>query len=137
MYRIQKIPMYNVCAADVIFRIEGTLYNSGRIIIDRDSFEFAGYLADDTLLGYYKDGKYHIDYLYAKHDEENLIEGKIFLRTMEVEYEVNDIQDLDQICFRELSEGGISLAFVKFECQNKELISSLIQQNQNLIETTF
>lgn len=133
MDRIQKVPMYNVCVVDVVFCIEGTLYNNGRIAIDRDSFEFAGYMAEDFILGYYRDGVFEVRYFFYKHEDAYSEEAILCLAPMDMEFEMQDIDDLIGEEFY-LEECGFYLKFNKIEKKDKALISEVVQRNKNLIE---
>lgn len=59
-----KIAVKNVCIVDICFRRLGLLYNEGRIVVDIDTYDFAGHIADDIIVGFYRDGKYYIHYYY-------------------------------------------------------------------------
>ena len=59
-----KIAVKNVCVVDVCFRRLGLLYNDGRIIVDIDTYDFAGHITDDVIVGFYRNGKYYIHYYY-------------------------------------------------------------------------
>lgn len=132
MYDIQKVPMYNVCVVDVVFCIEGTLYNDGRIAIDRDSFEFAGYLADDIILGFYKDGVYDIHYHYNRHEDPYSEEGMPYVAPMSIKFGLEDITELTGRKF--ISASGYTLKFRKVETKDRKLISEVVQKNQSLID---
>lgn len=134
MYKVQKIPMYNVCVADVIVRIDGISYNSGRIVVERDTFEFAGHLADDFILGYYKDGCYSIDYLFNSHGEVFSDKTGLYLIKTKLEYDVEDVKrDLTGKVFN-VKKNGWSLAFMKFDYGDRSLIDREVQRNRDLIE---
>lgn len=59
-----KIAVKNVCIVDICFRRLGLLYNEGRIVVDIDTYDFAGHITDDIIVGFYRDGKYYIHYYY-------------------------------------------------------------------------
>lgn len=126
--------MYNICVADVIVRIKGHLYNDGRIIVDRDSFDFAGKLADDFLYGHYDGENYNVNYhcyLVSKEIEEG---SGARCYSMLVPYKINTLQDI-------LLKGGLlrdvyglSIKFLKFEYKNKSLIEEVVKENSDFID---
>lgn len=59
-----KIAVKNVCIVDICFRRLGLLYNEGRIVVDIDTYDFAGHITDDIIVGFYRNGKYYIHYYY-------------------------------------------------------------------------
>lgn len=59
-----KIAVKNVCIVDICFRRLGLLYNEGKIVVDIDTYDFAGHITDDIIVGFYRDGKYQIHYYY-------------------------------------------------------------------------
>lgn len=63
-----KIAVKNVCIVDICFRRQGELYNEGRIVVDVDTYDFAGHITDDVIIGFYRDGKYKIHYYYKTYD---------------------------------------------------------------------
>lgn len=74
----QKIAVKNVCVVDICFRRQGDLYNEGRIVVDVDTYDFAGHITDDVIIGFYRDGKYKIHYYYKTYDlDVNPITGVI------------------------------------------------------------
>ena len=68
MEKYHKIAVKNVCVVNVCFRRIGKLYNDGKIVVDVDSYDFAGRLTDDVIVGFYENGKYHIYYYYKNYD---------------------------------------------------------------------
>lgn len=81
-----KIAVRNVCVVDVCFRMMGKLYNEGKIIVDIDSYDFAGYLTDDVIIGLYEDGKYNIQYYYKNYN----FDGDIRVRENEIGYQLEE-----------------------------------------------
>lgn len=59
-----KIAVKNVSAVDICFRKEGLLYNEGRIVVDVETYDFAGHITDDVIVGFYRNGIYYIHYYY-------------------------------------------------------------------------
>lgn len=123
---IHKIRMYNICAADVIFRIEGKLYNEGWIVADRDSFEFIGHMADDIIIGRYDWEGYKITYYYNEYG--GTVLKKIILN---VKINLTDITELIKKVFK--STNGVALAFKDIECKDKDIIHKAINSNKDLI----
>ena len=77
-----KIEVSNVGVINVTFRRANFLYNEGRIVVDVKTYDFAGHLANDVVIGFYRDGVYTIHYYYHAYD----FEPK---SSQEVEYDVN------------------------------------------------
>lgn len=77
-----KIEVSNVGVINVTFRRANFLYNEGRVVVDVKTYDFAGHLANDVVVGFYRDGVYTIHYYYHTYD----FEPK---NSQEVEYDVN------------------------------------------------
>ena len=77
-----KIEVSNVGVINVTFRRANFLYNEGRVVVDVKTYDFAGHLANDVVIGFYRDGVYTIHYYYHAYD----FEPK---SSQEVEYDVN------------------------------------------------
>lgn len=58
------IAVKNVGIINICFRREGMLFNQGRIVLDIDTYDFAGHITDDVIVGYYENDMYHIHYYY-------------------------------------------------------------------------
>lgn len=125
------IPMYNVCIMDVDYCIKGRMYNGGRILIDRDTFNFAGHLTDDVLIGTYENGTFEICYYYH---ELNMIDYTTFNCTelpMKVKFQISDVEALKKKCFR---SHKIHLYFKSLECKDKKEIQRIVDLNRDLIK---
>lgn len=61
-----KISVKNVCIVNICFQKKGELFNQGRIVLDIDTYDFAGHITDDVIVGFYKNGIYYIYYYYNK-----------------------------------------------------------------------
>lgn len=66
----RKITVSKVCIAEICFRKKDVLFNEGKVVLDIDTFDFAGFITNDVIVGYYRDGKYKVYYYY------NFIEAK-------------------------------------------------------------
>lgn len=126
MGKIHKIPMYNVCTADVIFRIKGILYNEGRIIVDRDSLEFAGHMADDIIIGRNVNELFRVDYHY------NSTSFGYNDFVILVKMNITDASEFQDKVIK--SDKGYELEFKKIEFKNRKMIESAIAANKDLIE---
>ncbi|MBQ7410863.1 MAG: hypothetical protein IJW20_05740 [Clostridia bacterium] len=62
-----KIAVKNVGIINICFRREGMLFNQGRVVLDIDTYDFAGRITDDVIVGYYEEDMYHIHYYYKNH----------------------------------------------------------------------
>lgn len=58
------IAVKNVGIINICFRREGMLFNQGRIVLDIDTYDFAGHITNDVIVGYYEEDMYHIHYYY-------------------------------------------------------------------------
>lgn len=135
MSGIQKVPMYNVCIADVVVRIEGTLYNNGRIIVDRDTFNFAGHLTDDDyIIGHYDSGKYYIKYFCYLHLDGADEEPDLCSCDLELDYAIKDVER--DLLGKKLRQYGnyLSVSFLRFDLKNKNLIGRILEENADLVE---
>ena len=62
---IQKVKVKYPAVLKLVFRKKGVLVNSDYAIIDMDSYNFVGVMADDRIYGkYFKDGHYEVTYYY-------------------------------------------------------------------------
>lgn len=52
----------NYAVIEVCFRKVGVYCNFGKIVVDVDTYDFAGILTYDKIIGYYKEGSYIIFY---------------------------------------------------------------------------
>jgi hypothetical protein len=59
-----KIAVDRICVADVSFRKIDSMFNVGQVILDVDTYDFAGHLTDDVIVGFYRNGTYSIYYYY-------------------------------------------------------------------------
>ena len=77
MDEYHRIEVKNVSIINVCFRKIGALFNSGRIVLDVDTYDFAGHLSDDVIVGFYRDGKYFVHY-YSPPFNKSSASGPIF-----------------------------------------------------------
>lgn len=60
----RRIAVNKVCIAEICFRKKDVLFNEGKVVLDIDTYDFAGFITDDVIVGYYRDGKYQVYYYY-------------------------------------------------------------------------
>lgn len=60
----RKIAINRVCIAEICFRKKDALFNTGKIVLDVDTFDFAGFITGDVIVGYYRNEKYYVYYYY-------------------------------------------------------------------------
>ena len=62
-----KIVLTNYCIADVCFR-NRTFFNTGKVVIDVDTYNFAGIITHDKIVGYFEGNEYQIFYAKTVYD---------------------------------------------------------------------
>lgn len=143
----QKIAVKNVVVINVCLGIEGKMFNEGRIILDIDTYDFAGRLTDDIILGFYKDGRYTICYYYKtfgtdvlpqiyyedSEDEDVMYEYQEYKFILIVPFQKNDVVDDFSQRRMKFEEYGILISFEDFETDVHE-IERCIKNNSDLIE---
>lgn len=77
-----KIEVSNIAVINVTFRRANFLYNEGRIVVDVKTYDFAGHLANDVVVGFYRDGAFVIHYFYHSYDFKPV-------NSQDVEYDVD------------------------------------------------
>lgn len=138
MEKYQKIAIKNVCIVDICFRRVGLLYSEGRIVVDIDTYDFAGRITDDIIIGFYRDGKYNIHYYYKTYifnvnPITGILEGPEYQWE---EYEIRLTADFEKTTPRE----DFVENMLKFWNQNDEFILSFeyiisdIQEIQKTLE---
>ena len=142
-----RIGVKNVAVVNVCLRIEGTLFNQGRVILDIDTYDFAGRLTDEVIVGKYNNGMYDIYYYNIQYnfDENPYADlGNVCVEEREFEYEEYEIQMkvlfdknklLDDFTGQMLSfnDAQITIAFDGFE-PNMKIIQRCLEENADLIE---
>lgn len=143
----QKIAVKNVVVINVCLGIEGKMLNEGRIILDIDTYNFAGRLTDDIILGFYKDGRYTIYYYYKtfgtdvwpqiyyedSEQDESMYEYREYEYMLIVPFQKNEVVDDFRERNMKFDEYGISISFQEFETDVHE-IERCIKNNSDLIE---
>lgn len=144
-----RIGVKNVAVVNVCLRIEDKLFNQGRIILDIDTYDFAGRLTDEVIVGNYDNGMYHIYYYYIHYNFDSdsqmeLDEGELCMEERELEYEEYEIEMQalftpnklpDDFTGRMLSfnDAQITIAFDGFE-PDMQIIQRCLEENADLIE---
>ena len=118
-----KIEVSNVGVINVTFRRANFLYNEGRIVVDVKTYDFAGHLANDVVIGFYRDGVYTIHYYYHAYDFELSIP---FEKTVPAE----DFTGRQLICVD--GEDEFVFTFEKFE-PNLQKVYETINECQDLL----
>ena len=92
-----KIGVKNVAVVNVCLRMEDKLFNQGRIILDIDTYDFAGRITDEVIVGIYNNGMYDIYYYNIQYNFDNspqmdLYDGEFGEGELNFEYEEYEIQ---------------------------------------------
>ena len=93
-----KIEVSNIAVVNVTFRRANFLYNEGRVVVDIGTYDFAGHLANDVVVGFYRNGVYEIHYFYHDYDFKPA-------KQSEVEYDVSVYEYELSIPFEKTSPG--------------------------------
>lgn len=110
MERYPKIGIKDVALVNVNLRVEDKMFNTGQVILDIETYDFAGRLTDDVIVGLY-DGKKYTIYYYYKYYQFEDIEGSYDDEVLEdSEYDEYD----DEIEEYEETE-------MKIECQEYKI----------------
>ncbi len=148
MENYHKIAIKNVTVVNVTFRIEGKMFNEGRIILDIDTYNFAGKLSNDIIFGFYDNGIYTIYYYYKAFGFEGLPEvydDSEYYEFEECEYEYQEYQFVMKMNklpddFKDLKmhfdEYEILITFEEFET-DMEVIQRCLETNADLIEQRY
>ncbi len=72
MEEYPKIGIKDVALVNVCLRIEDKLFNNGQVILDIETYDFAGRLTNDVIIGLYDGKKYTIYYYYQNYEFEDL-----------------------------------------------------------------
>ena len=146
-----RIGVKNVAIVNICLRMEGTLFNQGRIILDIDTYDFAGRLTDEVIVGKYNNGMYDIYYYNIQYnfgdDDPYADLGNVCVDERELEYEEYEIQM--QVLFDKnklpddftgqmlsFNDAQITIAFDGFE-PNMEIIQRCLEENADLIEQRY
>lgn len=143
-----KIGIKNVAVVNVCLRMEGKLFNQGRVILDIDTYDFAGRLTDEVIVGLYDNGMYHIYYYNVQYNffenPQTDLFGNVSEDDLQFEYEESQIEMQVQFEKNKLpndftgkmfsfNDSQITIAFDGFEPDIK-VIQSCLEQNADLIE---
>lgn len=144
-----KIGVKNVAVVNVCLRMEDKLFNQGRIILDIDTYDFAGRLTDEVIVGIYNNGMYDIYYYNIQYNFDNspqmdLYDGEFGEGELNFEYEEYEIQMQIQFTKNKLPDdftgqmlsfnnAQITIAFDGFE-PDMQIIQRCLEENTDLIE---
>lgn len=144
-----KIGVKNVAVVNVCLRMEDKLFNQGRIILDIDTYDFAGRLTDEVIVGIYNNGMYDIYYYNIQYNFDNspqmdLYDGEFGEGELNFEYEEYEIQMQVQFTKNKLPDdftgqmlsfnnAQITIAFDGFE-PDMQIIQRCLEENTDLIE---
>lgn len=139
---IKKIPVNRVCVANAKFRVPNRLFCDSKIILDLDTYLFAGKIYEDVLIGEYKEGRYYISYAYREVDEDDPCEVLDSFEVFELSGPMGipipkdvDLKNLfKQGCLFKTEE-GLSLSVV-ITSHKKEDIERLLKDNEDILEKT-
>lgn len=146
-----KIGIKNVAVVNVCLRMEGELFNQGRIILDIDTYDFAGRLTDEVIVGLYDNGMYHIYYYHVQYNFSgnpqidlfgNVSEGEMEFEydeyeiEMQVQFEKNKLPNDFTGKMFSFDDPQITIAFDGFE-PSIEIIQSCLEQNADLVEQRY
>lgn len=143
MENYPRIAVKNVCVVDVCFRRSGRLYNEGKIVLDIDSYDFAGYLTNDVIIGLYKNGEYTIHYYYNVYK----FDGELFAEDDSVAYQVEEYliemskefkrttPDVDFVNNEIMFRNGLETFVLSFNMivSEKEEIEKALNHNMDLL----
>lgn len=143
----QKIAVKNVVVINVCLGIEGKMLNEGRIILDIDTYNFAGRLTNDIILGFYKDGRYTIYYYYKtfgtdvwpqiyyedSEDDEIMYEYQEYEFMLIIPFLKNEVVDDFKERDLKFEEYEITISFKEFETDMNK-IKRCLETNSDLIE---
>ncbi len=110
MEEYPKIGIKDVALVNVCLRIEDKLFNNGQVILDIETYDFAGRLTNDVIIGLYDGKKYTIYYYYQNYEFEDL-EGS--------DDDVCEISEDDEVF--ENSEDEIEEVEMQFEYQEYKI----------------
>ncbi len=154
MENYHKIAVKNVAVVNVCFRIEGKMFNEGRIILDIDTYNFAGKLSNDIIFGFYDNGRYTIYYYYKTfgfedvpevyddseydefEEEEIEYEYQEYEIVMTIPFHKNKLPDDFRYLKMEFDEYEISITFDEFE-SDMDAIQRCLEDNADLIEQRY
>jgi hypothetical protein len=144
-----KIGVKNVAVVNVCLRMEDKLFNQGRIILDIDTYDFAGRITDEVIVGIYNNGMYDIYYYNIQYNFDNspqmdLYDGEFGEGELNFEYEEYEIQMQVQFTKNKLPDdftgqmlsfnnAQITIAFDGFE-PDMQIIQRCLEENTDLIE---
>lgn len=144
-----KIGVKNVAVVNVCLRMEDKLFNQGRIILDIDTYDFAGRITDEVIVGIYNNGMYDIYYYNIQYNFDNspqmdLYDGEFGEGELNFEYEEYEIQMQIQFTKNKLPDdftgqmlsfnnAQITIAFDGFE-PDMQIIQRCLEENTDLIE---
>lgn len=84
-----KIEVSNIAVVNVTFRRANFLYNEGRVVVDIGTYDFAGHLANDVVVGFYRNGVYKIHYFYHDYDFKPAKQSEVEYDVSVYEYELS------------------------------------------------
>ena len=84
-----KIEVSNIAVVNVTFRRANFLYNEGRVVVDIGTYDFAGHLANDVVVGFYRNGVYEIHYFYHDYDFKPAKQSEVEYDVSVYEYELS------------------------------------------------
>ncbi len=141
----RKIAVSKICIAEICFRKKDALFNEGKVVFDIETFDFAGFITDDVIVGYYRNGKYYVYYYYNVYVFRDLPDSpKINMETpVEYSYEQYEIELSTEIhvddCIELLADTKIAfdenyeLKFKGMWGNRMEEVNRVIEYNRNLL----
>lgn len=131
------VELKNVAVVNITFRKPGSLYNEGRIVIDVKTYDFAGHITDDVVVGFYRDGCFNIQYFYKEYETapspvpgmpEVILGWKEYAVELSVEFEKTTVeQDFTdrKLFFGRNSDDQYELTFEGFEANPQTIYRTL------------
>ena len=155
MEEYPKIGIKDVALVNVCLRIEDKLFNNGQVILDIETYDFAGRLTNDVIIGLYDGKKYTIYYYYQNYEFEDLegsdddvceiseieevemqFEYQEYKIEMEADFKRNALPDdfINRIIF--CKNSNITISFDGLE-SNFENIKNQLERNIDLFEQRY
>ena len=129
-----KITIKNFGVIEVCFRKKGIFSNVGKIIVDSDTYDFAGILTEDIIVAYFKENHYEV---FCKMISYNITTDSITHLAQHVGYKINreymqfyvPFQKTDDI-LKDFSTGFL----VDYDNSEYELKFGTFIENQNIVK---
>lgn len=139
------VELKDVAVVNITFRKPGSLYNEGRIVIDVKTYNFAGHITDDVIVGFYRDGAFFIQYFSKEYYTtpspvpgmpDAIVDWKEYVVELTVEFEKTMVENdfiNHKLFFGQNSENQYELTFEGFET-NLQNIYRTLQCTEDLMK---